>query len=126
MSDDNKVLNLDELFGEARAVKVRWQEKEYELLRMEALGPRQANEFERLGQKAKNLQVQSEMSDDQAEKIDELFTAMIRMLCADFPVSDVPFMAKMRMVQFYVEQSQGKKAMEAAIAQVTGATSTAA
>jgi hypothetical protein len=120
MSEDNKVLNLDELFGQARAVKVRWQGEEYELLRMEGIGPKQATQFERLSQKAAQLQIQNgDVTDDQAEKIDEIFTSMLSILCADFP-KDVPFVAKMRVLEFYMEQTRGKKGMEATLKQLTG------
>lgn len=126
MSDGNKVLNLDELFGQARAVKVRWQGREYELLRMEGIGPKQATQFNKLHLQASRLQgsVNSQDVDDaQAEEIEEVFNKMIKILCADFPVSEAPFMAKMSIVQFYVEQTQGKKAMETALRKLTGETS---
>ena len=124
MSDDSKVLNLDELFGQARAVKVRWKGREYELLRIEGISPKQASQFNKLYLKAAKLQGAlsggADMDEAQADDVDELFNQMLSILCADFPVRETPFMAKMNVIQFYVEQTQGKKVMEAALTKLTG------
>jgi hypothetical protein len=126
MSEDNKVLDLDELFGQARAVKVRWKEQEYEFLRMEGISPKQATAFNKLHLKSAKLQkaMQSgEVGDDEAEQIDEVLSQMILVLCPTFPVSEVQFMMKTQIIQFYMEQTQGKKAMETALKELTGETS---
>jgi hypothetical protein len=124
MNDDNKVLNLDELFGQARAVKLRWHGREYELLRMEGIGPKQATQFNALYLRAGKMQNAltdgTDVTEEQAEEVDEILARMLKILCADFPVEDVPFLAKMRAIQFYMEQTQGKKAMEATLKQLTG------
>lgn len=125
MSEEKKgVLNLDELFGQARAVIVRWQGRDYELLRIEGISPRQATQFNKLYLQAGGLQKalagNGDVDEEQAVEIDELFSKMIRILCADFPVGETPFLAKMRIIQFYMEQTQGKKAMETALKTLTG------
>lgn len=117
MSDDNKLLNLDELFGQARKVKVRFQEKDYEFLRMEGISPRQATQFNKLQMQASRLQNgmknSQDITEEQGVEIDKIFDRMIQMLCPDFPVDRLPFMGKMRVIQFYMEETQGKKKTEA-------------
>lgn len=122
MSDENKVLNLDELFGAARAVKVRWKETEYELLRMEGIGPREATQFNRLYLQSANVQqsLKGDVDEGQAIEIDNILTKMLKILCKDLPVDEMPFIAKMKTIQFYMEQTQGKKVMEADLKRLTG------
>uniref|UniRef100_A0A6H1ZD75 Uncharacterized protein n=1 Tax=viral metagenome TaxID=1070528 RepID=A0A6H1ZD75_9ZZZZ len=127
MSDDEKhMLDLDELFGQARAVKVKWSNREYELLRMEAIGPREAAKFMRLQKKAANLQnLSEEISDEQADEMAEVIDEMLKMLCADLPLAEMAFAIKVRVLSFYVEETQGKNVLKAALEQI-GATPSAA
>jgi hypothetical protein len=124
MNEANKVLDLDELFGQARAIKVRWKGEEYEFLRMEGISPRQATQFNQMHLKSAKLQKamqKGDVNDAQSNQIDELLSQMIKVLCPDFPVSDLGFMAKTQVIQFYMEQTQGKKATKAMLKQLTGA-----
>lgn len=113
MSDENKVLDLDELFGQARAVKIKWEGRTYELLRMEGISPKQAARLNALQQKSfelqKRMQGASDASDQDIADLEDLFGNMLLILCSDFPVDKMPFMMKMRAVQYYMEQSQSKK-----------------
>ena len=129
MTEDRKALDLDELFGQARAVKVRWQGIDYELLRMEGISPKQATQFNALHLKTAQLQKsmqasETDVSDDDAQKVDETFNAMLHILCPDLPVKAMPFMAKMRTIMFYMEETQGKNAVETALKTI-GATPSA-
>lgn len=122
MSEDKKILDLDELFGHARAVKVKWQDKEYELLLMEGISPKQAMNFQKLQLRASKLQSNPSAIDDQsAEEIETLFNDMLKILCADLPLESMTFAQKMRVLTFYIEETQGKKALEAALNQAIGA-----
>lgn len=124
MSDETrKVLDLDDLFGQARAVKVRWKGQEYELLRMEALTPIKAQQFGKLQDKARSLQTEDEIDEERSQKIESLFDEMLRSLCSDLPLENIPFMGKMRIITFYIEETQGKKVLEAALRSLTGETS---
>lgn len=125
--NNNKPLNLDELFGQASHVKVIWQGKEYELMRMEAISPKQSVQFNRLKVKANALQNASEdMSSEQAADLEAVIDEMLSLLCKDLPVKKMEFAAKLRVLVFYTEQTQGKKAMELALGKMqkrTGARS---
>lgn len=121
---DEKMLDLNELFGQAVTVKVKARDgKVYELLRMEAISPREAVRFQRLQQKAARLQVVGEeMSDEQASDLVGVFDDLLEILCAELPVEAMQFAEKMAVLQFYMEQTQKKKATKLALAKVrTGA-----
>lgn len=125
-----QALDLDELFGQTRAIKVKWQGKQYELIRLEALGPRQIASFQAMRRKAGELQAVSAVamkaddplpiSDEQADDIEKLFGQMLKMLCAEFPVDIMPFQMKVRTLEFYIEETAGKKVVENALKKVTG------
>lgn len=124
MTDENRVLNLDEMFGEDRPVKVTWKGETYELLRLEAFSPREINRFQTMQKDAAELQrLKNAKKDDKSidKKIEELFDKMLSTLCAKLPLKEIPFLGKTRIITFYIEETQGKKALEAALAPI-GAT----
>ncbi len=125
MSDERKVLDLDELFGQARAVKVKWQDQEYELLKMEAISPKDAVQFQKLQIAAGKLQMKDDMDDASAKQIEKLIDDMLKLLCKELPLQDMKFMVKMRILTYYIEETQGKKALETALSKVTGGKSSA-
>jgi hypothetical protein len=111
-----KALNLDELFGQAKSVIVIHDGCEYEFMRVEALGPRQAVQLQQMRKKAQVLQtIGDELTKKQSQEIDDVLSQMITMLCPTFPVKDVTFIMKMRIVTFYIEETEGKKALENAL-----------
>lgn len=122
--EKGKILDLDELFGQARAVKVRWLGKEYELLKLEGISPRQSVKFQQMQMRANVLQ-NAEGTDEQADEVEKLLNEMLKMLCAELPVETIPFMAKTRVMGFYIEETQGKKALETALSNATGEKSSA-
>lgn len=124
MSDENRVLDLDQLLGQARAVKVRWQGREYELLRMDGISPKQSLAFQRMIGRVQKLQSGEAADDDQqASELEALMKESLRLLCKDLPVDDIPFAMQMKILMFYTEEMQGKKALEVALSNLTGATS---
>ena len=135
MAEEKRTLDLDELFGDARPVKVKWNGKVYELLRLDAFSPREIHVFQKMQMEAEQLQKavgseqlsvssgQSAVNSDQ--QISELFDKMLKCLCPQLPVDDIPFLAKTRIITFYIEETQGKKALEVALSQQIGATSSA-
>lgn len=125
MLDEKKVLDLDELFGQAQAVKVKWQEREYELLKLEGISPQDAVKFQKLQLAAGKLQMKDDMDDASAKGIEKLVDDMLKILCKDLPLQDMKFMVKMRVLTYYIEETQGKKALETALNKVTGARSSA-
>ena len=128
MADDNKVLNLDEMFGEDRPVVVKWHGESYNLLRLEAFSPREINRFQSMQKDASELQrLKNANKDDKSidGKIEALFDKMLSTLCAKLPLKDIPFLGKTRIITFYIEETQGKKALEVALDRI-GATPSAA
>ena len=131
MDEKRKPLDLDELFGQARAVVVKWRGKDYELLRLEGINPKQSVQFQRLYARAAELQKElkddssEELSDKAADETEKIYDEMLHILNRDLPVSDMPFMAKTRALMYYMQETQGGKALEIALSQ-TGATSPAA
>ncbi len=122
MSDETKaVLNLDELFGQAQPIKVKWQGKDYELRNPEAMGPVEYAQFSKLQTRVNALQVGAgEMDEEQAGNMEQLVINMLAMLNSDLGKVPMPFVARMRALEFYSQQlgfedasSAEKKAGEA-------------
>lgn len=125
--DENKVLNLDEMFGEDRPVKVKWHGESYNLLRLEAFSPREINRFQSMQKDASELQRLKNLNKaDKSidKKIEDLFDKMLSTLCVKLPLKEIPFLGKTRIITFYIEETQGKKALEVALAPI-GATPSA-
>jgi hypothetical protein len=125
MTDEptRKVLDLDELFGQARAVKVRYAGKEYELLRMEGISPKQAWKFQNLKQRANALQqLGAELAEGDADELNDLMKEMLQILCAELPLGEMPFLMRLRVLTFYIEETQGKNVLKT-VAKLTGAKS---
>ena len=126
--NETKVLNLDEMFGEDRPVVVKWHGESYNLLRLEAFSPREINRFQSMQKDASELQrLKNANKDDKGidKKIEDLFDKMLSTLCAKLPLKDIPFLGKTRIITFYIEETQGKKALEVALDRI-GATPSAA
>ena len=125
MSEElKKPLDLDEFFGASQPILVKWQGKNHELLRIEALGPKQYARLRKLQGRAARMQgLTQDMSDTQAGELEEMFDEIIKILCSGFPVKEIDFSMKMKIVLYYMEQPQVKKALEVALSKQTGATS---
>jgi len=124
MTEENKTLDLDQLFGQAEPVKIKLKGKEYEMLPIEGIGPKQAVRFQKLQLKANKIQKLNPklMDAKQAKELDDMFDEMLRILCPELPLAEMNSMQKIRTVVFYVEQTQGKKVLEVALGNLTGAT----
>jgi hypothetical protein len=64
-------------------------------------------------------------ADEANDEIVALFDKMLSSLCPSLPLMKIPFLAKTRIITFYIEETQGKKVLEVALKNVTGATSSA-
>lgn len=127
MSEENKVLDLDELFGQAKAIKVRWEGQEYEFLRMETFSPRQLVQFNQIhieSEKLKDEMAKTSASEEEKEalgdQIENLLDKMLITLCPKFPVDEINFMRKSAAIQFYMEQTQAKNAKRAMLKKPIG------
>jgi hypothetical protein len=109
------VLNLDELFGQKVALKVRFGGQEYGLLDPESLGPREMVRFQQLQAQVGQLQGAAEMTDEQAAALENLLDEMLRMLCPELPFGnpELTFVKKSRILAFYAERVQKKMSGQA-------------
>jgi hypothetical protein len=112
MTETRKPLDLDELFGQAQAIKVKWQGKEYGLMSINAISPKQAVKMSKMQTRVIEIQQANpdEDNDEMAVELERMFDEMLTMLNGEFPLATMPFAAKMRIVEYYTEQSEGKKA----------------
>jgi hypothetical protein len=63
------------------------------------------------------------MDGKQASELDKLFDEMLAILCPELPLAEMTSVQKIRTIVFYVEETQGKKVLEAALgSHLTGAT----
>jgi hypothetical protein len=127
---DEKLLNLDELFGQAQTVRIRWKGQEYGLLRMEGISPKQLTEFNKLYLRAMKMREElaaenQENNEQLSGELEELLGQILKLLCPGLSLETMPFIVRLRTVTYYVEQTQGKKVLETALKQ-TGATRSAA
>ena len=109
MADDNKVLNLDEMFGEDRPVKVKWKTGEYELHRFTALSVTNVLKFQKMRRDVMRLQVLDEVTEKDAGTIESLFNAMLKMIGPELPLDEIPYVMKPTILAFYFEQIDEKK-----------------
>src|SRR5688500_20342728 len=122
MEDDkNRILDLDDLFGQNKAVKVKWKEKEYELLSLEGISPKQSVQFHRMQVKVVKLQMSEtngngskdvNTTDEDAIQIEAIIDEMLIILSNELPIHEIPFGGKMRILSFYMEVTRGQKALE--------------
>jgi len=122
MADENKPLNLDELFGTALSVSVIYDGVKHELVRLEALDPRQAVRFQKLQIKARQLQSinAKDPSDSDADQVTQAVDEMLKILCSSLPLDDpnLTFIKKTRILEYYFEKAEKKKADKNALAKM--------
>lgn len=110
-TDEHHVLNLDELFGTARPVKVTWQGKEYELVRPEGLNAVQHQAFSRLYTKIQKAQL--DLGND-PDELEAMVNELIALLNARLADAGLAYMAKIKVLEFYAaevfEPEKGKTA----------------
>lgn len=104
MSD--KVLNLDELFGKAKPVKVEMKGIEYELSRPDNFTPAQFQDFiglfnkfgrKKLGKNTDTLTLDQIMN--------ELLNMLNKDLLAAINETESPFSMKIKVIEFYSEEA---------------------
>lgn len=110
MVDEIKTLNLDDLLGASKAVKVRKDQMEYELAKLDALGVHKVLQFQGFRRQVTMLQLVDEPSKEQAEQIEILFDKMLRVLCEDLPLEKFTYVEKTRILGFYFVETAPKKA----------------
>jgi hypothetical protein len=102
---DQQVLNLDDLFGQSKAIKVQHEGKTYELLHPEGLDPVQLNQWERLRRRSSLLkQAGDELTDEQADELTQVTLESLRLLNPELAEQGLSFIKQVRVLKFYSEQ----------------------
>lgn len=110
MADDvRKALDLDELFGQARAIKVKWQGKEYELVQFNGMNSYQVLSFQKMRRDIVVAQLDETISAERAAEIEKLFDDMLTILCKDLPLHEISYVEKTTIIAFYFQETQEKK-----------------
>ena len=116
MTEEKKtaVLNLDELFGVARPIKVVFGGRTYEMVRPEALSPKAFVRWDKLVKRAMRLQVEAngEMSDEMTEELEGVIGDAIYMACPELEQAGLSFPQKMSVLNFYAEEVKPEKKAE--------------
>lgn len=108
MDEEKCSLNLDEIFGLAKPIKVVWKSIEYELPRPEAFSPKSWAGFSALQGKIGSLQAMGEqLTDEQAEQLDQIANDCIKFLSPKLAKCELPFFAKVQVIKFYGDQIEG-------------------
>ena len=113
----NNVLDLQQLFGQSQSIKVKCRDgKTYELMRMDAITPKEAVRFQKLQVRASSIQKAGQnMSNEQAADLTIIFDELLSILCKDLPLKQMEYLEKVTVINFYMEQTQGKKTMDRAL-----------
>ena len=122
MSDEkHKALDLDELFGQAQIIKIKWQGKEYELMPTSAIGPKDALTLQKMQTRAQALSGGADtITEENAAELETMFDEILVILNKDLPLSEIPFGGKMKIIQFYMDEGEGKKKAAAVSKKQTG------
>lgn len=106
MGKSNPVLNLDDVFGQSRKLSIKWQGKEYEAFPPEALSSVQLMRWERLAGKVRNMSRSDKVEVDEkaAAAIEQTVDQAVSIIVPDLEVGAVPFMAKVQIISWYIEQ----------------------
>jgi len=104
--DTTSVLNLDELFGQTKPIKVRWQGVEYELRRPENLGPVEIARNEKLGKRhetlTKRVGERGFANNEAAQtELGKVLNELISILCPELAKAKLPFAAQLKVLDFY-------------------------
>ncbi len=106
------VLNLDELFGASRPIKVEWQGVRYSLRRPEAMGPAEIVKLERLQERYEALGAATAQDgvEPHIVEIEGCVDDMIGIWSEELAAQHLPFLAKTKIMQFWLEQVHADEA----------------
>jgi len=100
-----KTLNLDELLGTQKTIKIIFGGYEYFMLPPEAMGPRQMAALSNFNKTLSLDLGTEEISEEEAAKIEVMVDKAIAIFCEDLSKVKVPFMGKVQIINFYMEES---------------------
>lgn len=97
-----KVLKLDDLFGQARPVKVTWKGAMYELARPEAFTPVQYHKFTKLYSEYSKVSLSE---DTDPNVLDEIITNILDIMNPKLVEAGIPFSGKVAILKFYAQEA---------------------
>ncbi len=111
MSEKNiPMLDLDEMLGQTKVVKVRRHGIEYVFADLNGMGVHKILQFQSMRQRIVRLQMLDDISEEQALEIEKLFDKMLGALCADLPLNEITYTEKTTILGFYFTETAPKKA----------------
>jgi len=115
--DNDRVLDLDQLFGhdETRPIKVRWNEREWELKAPDELVPEDFVKLQRAMRKGGELQSKADdkvFGESEADQLDELMTEAVSLINAELAAQNLPFMYRIKILGFYYDELERRRAYE--------------
>lgn len=103
---NDHMLNLDELFGQARPVVVKYHDKRFEFMRPEALTPAQYADWLALEGKVEAIKAkESALEQNDIAEWDTLLTKIISLLCPAFVAEEPPFQVRSKALEFYFTEA---------------------
>ena len=112
MADDvRKSLDLNELFGKTKTIKVICRDmKEYELVQFSGMNSYEVLSFQKMRRDVIRLQLEGTISAERAVEIEKLFDDMLTILCKELPLGEISYVEKTTIIAFYFQETQEKKA----------------
>ncbi len=106
------VLNLDELFGASRPIKVVWKGVEYHLRRPEGMGPVEIVRLEHLRERhaALDAAAKTDGVEPYMLQIEECVDEMIAVLSTELARQKLPFLAKTNVLEFWIGEIDAENA----------------
>lgn len=117
------VLNLDEVFGQSQPIFVKWEGVKHQLISPRDLGAKQIVEWERLTEEIKGKPAgEDELPDMNPDELEDAVSRAIFVIGPTLPIDSMPFLAKLRTLEWYIGQVTPEELKEdpKAIPQSTG------
>ena len=109
MSDEIKTLDLDEMLGEKQTVKVKRGTEEYMMRDISSFSTYQILRMQGMRRKIATLQLQDEVSEEQANELEKLFNDILGMLCPEMQLENLTYTDKTSVLAFYFMEVRKKK-----------------
>lgn len=102
---NDRVLNLDELFGNSRPVVIVWKEKRFEFTLPDGMSLAQNNEWMKLQMRITNIQNKvSDIADQDIEELEDLVGKILEILSPAYLAENPPFAHRVRALEFYAQE----------------------
>jgi hypothetical protein len=109
MAEDKQVLDLDAILGQQTVIKIRRNGIEYEMLKLTNLGVYPYMQFQDLRKRIAQIQMQGEMTEEKASKVESMFDEILSMVGKTLPLNELSYYEKINVLAFYLSESEPKK-----------------